>query len=142
MNDHYYLQCLESHLIPLPRPSRVGTDGNLQQIATDNRRAIFSCPYCGLVSAYFGREIRHVEAQTVDPFLTGDCRLVRVHAVCDGIDCKAPKAIHTVQDAGSGRWFGRVAPKDWRMSDSARCDSGHTLRVVFPIVEVPTENPF
>src|SRR5713101_7301720 len=67
--------------LPLPAPtSNAARDAGNQgekshsspashraEIDRDNRRAVFVCPYYGLVSAYYGRDILEMLRQTPDP---------------------------------------------------------------------------
>jgi hypothetical protein len=127
---HYFLRCPNnSHAIPLPRPNRAGTDGNLQEIDRDNRKAVFVCPYCGLASAYYGKGVQEHFLGTSDPFEAGECILVAVEVECDGESCGAQKVVHTIQGVATGTWRPKVSPKDWHFSESALCGAEHKLRL-------------
>jgi hypothetical protein len=130
---HRFLPCRNSHAIPLPRPSLLETDDNLQQKAMENRRAVFVCPYCGLVSAYFGREIVEHLVGTPSLFQLGECNLVSIEIECDGKNCEAQKVVHTIAGTVKGTWRPRVVPKDWQFSESALCGTGHRLRFDEPL---------
>jgi hypothetical protein len=125
---HYFLKCPSLHGIEIPRPKRLATDGDFREIATENRRAIFACPYCGVVSAYYGREIQEILVETLDPFLKRERSLVYMPIECEGVGCEAPKIIHTIIGTPLGTWNPTVTPKDWYFSDSAVCECGHKLR--------------
>jgi hypothetical protein len=125
---HYFLQCPNSHYIPVPPPILLETDGSPRKIPKENRKAAFVCPYRALVSAYSAQDIvRHQETGKESLFEANVCHLVAIQVECDGKNCEAPKVIHATQDAGKGTWNVRVAPKKWMFSDSARCGAGHKL---------------
>jgi hypothetical protein len=127
---NYFLRCRgpKSCAIPLPPPSRAEIDGSLQTIKRDNRRAVFVCPYCGLVSAYYGQDIQEMPLQTPDPFQAGECNLASIEVECDGENCRLQKLVHTIAASVSGTWRPKVVPRDWRFSDSAICEAEHKLR--------------
>ncbi len=141
---HRFLRCPNSCAIPLPRPSLLETDDNLRKKAKENRRAIFVCPSCGLVSAYYAREIVEHLTGTPSLFQQGECHLVSLEIECDGQNCEARKVIHTIQGDVAGTWRPKVAPKDWHFSETALCAVGHRLR--YDLAEAhhwaPAEIPF
>src|SRR5882672_108934 len=119
---HYSLKCPCGYSIPLPRPSREEIDGSLRQIRLENRKAVFVCPACGLVSAHYGQGIR--AEMTVDIpslFEAGGCGLVAIEVECDGENCESPKTVHAIQGTDKGTWQPNVAPKDWTFAPSAQC---------------------
>jgi hypothetical protein len=142
---HCYLQCPNSHRIPVPYSNPLGTDGSPRRTPTDTRTAVFVCPDCGLASAYSARDI--LEDRVLDipgPFLANECHLGAIQLECDGENCKAPKVIHVIQGDAKGTWKPKSIPKDWRFSDSARCAAGHKLRfdLSVPHRVEPSEMPF
>jgi hypothetical protein len=125
---HRFLRCPNSHAIPLPRPSHIERDDNLQEKAMENRRAVFVCPHCGLVSAYYGQDIVEQMAGTPTLFQLEQCSLVSIEIECDGKNCEALKVVHTIAGIATGTWTPKVVPRDWQFSESARCGAGHKLR--------------
>lgn len=127
----YCLLCPHDHEIPIPRPSRVGTDGNLRGTRTENRKAFFVCPVCGLVSAYYGQdiqELQNVPAQILDPFLENGYVLAAIEARCDDENCKALTRVHIVGGRSAGIWKSMtIDSRSWMCSDTALCDEGHNL---------------
>jgi hypothetical protein len=108
-----FLHCPNLHAIPLPRPSLLETIDSPQLRAKENRKVIVVCPYCGLGSAYFARDVR--EQMVLDKpslFEAGECLFVSVEVGCDGESCEAPKVIHTVQGVATGTWRPTAVPRD------------------------------
>jgi hypothetical protein len=131
LHKHSFLQCKSksSCTIPLPRPTLAEIERRLRQSAKENRKAVFVCPHCGLVSEYSTRDIlEHVIPDTPSPFQSGECILVSIQVDCDGQHCRTPTTVHVIQDTGTEKWKTKIAPKHWTFSDSARCPSGHKLR--------------
>jgi hypothetical protein len=126
---HYHLQCPNSHRIPVPHPIPLETDGSPRKTTTENRRAVFVCPYCGLVSAYSAQDLlQDQEIGKQSPFSVGVCGLFSLEIECDGKNCGALKVVHTIHNAGKEMWKEEIAPTNWTFSDSARCGAGHPLR--------------
>lgn len=130
---HRLLPCRNSCAIPLPRPSLLETDDNLRGKAKENRRAIFVCPYCGLVCAYYAREIVEHLVGTPSLFESGECDLVSIELECDGQNCAAQKVVHTIAGIATGTWRPKVVPRDWKFSETALCGAGHKLRFDEPL---------
>ena len=129
-NVHYVLECRRGphvHYIPIPRPSRLGTDANPPATATAGHKAIVACPECGLVSAYSESELQLQMSPRRDPFEAGECRLVFLRVECDDKTCDLPKAVHTVIGSGKGAWKEKVAPRDWEFDPECLCDKRHHL---------------
>jgi hypothetical protein len=142
---HFLLQCPNHHYIPVPHPNLLEINEGPQQTATENRKAVFVCPECGLASAYSTQDmVRHLSVGTPGLFQAGECHLVSLEIECDGENCGAQKLIHAIQGDKKGTWTPRVAQKDWTFSDSALCGAGHRLRydVSEPHQVTPTEMPF
>jgi len=124
---HCFLRCRNSHDIPVPCCKL----GRSQQIVEENRKAIFVCPYCGLVSAYYGKDMtaRQVRAEP-SLFEAKVCCLVSIDIECEVQGCKARKVIYMVQGVGTGTWKEGIVPRDWQFSETALCGDGHKLRFV------------
>jgi hypothetical protein len=142
---HCYLLCPKSHRIPVPYSSPLEIDGSPRRTPTDTRTAVFVCPDCGLASTYSARDI--LEDRILDtpgPFLADECHLGSIQVECDGENCKAPKVIHVIQGDEKGTWRPKAHPKDWTISDTARCEGGHKLRLdrSVPHHVEPAEMPF
>lgn len=124
---HSFLRCRNSCAIPLPHPP-LEMCANPQSKNTENRKVVVICPYCGLASAYSGRDVvQQVIEDKPSLFQDHECLLVSVEIECDSKDCEAPKVIYTVQGVATGTWRPKAVPKDWHFSDSARCEAGHKL---------------
>jgi hypothetical protein len=109
----------------MPRPSQLGQGASLP--LNSNRKTIIACPECGLVSAYWERDVKEFEAPRSGLFQSGECRLVSTSAECEDTNCHAPKVVHTVIGTGWGSWKEKVAPKDWKFLSDARCGNDHQL---------------
>jgi hypothetical protein len=126
---HCFLRCPNSCAIPLPHPSLLEKDDHPHSMPKGTRPIIVVCPYCGLASAYYERDVfQQVFVDKPSLFQSGECHLVSADIECDQLGCEAPKVIHTVQGVATGTWTEKVVAKDWEFSDSARCGAGHKLR--------------
>ena len=127
---HYFLRCKSPKhcAIPLPRPIRANIDGSLLQITKENRKVVFVCPYCGLVSVYCAQDIVEIPQTDIPSlFQSGECTLVAVEVECDDESCAVPKTVHAIQGASGGTWRPSTIPKNWTFSVAAQCDAGHKL---------------
>jgi hypothetical protein len=130
VNKHYVLECRRGphvHYIPIPRPSRLGTDASLQAITTAWKKATVACPVCGFVSVYSESDVQVQMSPKPDPFEADARRLVYLEVECDGRNCRVPKTVHTIMGNDKGIWKQKVAPKDWEFDFHCVCDKGHLL---------------
>jgi hypothetical protein len=142
---HNFLQCRNSHYIPVPHPTLLERDGSPRQRAKDNPKAVFVCPECGLASAYSAQDmVEHLVVEKLSLFQANECHLVSLQVECYGENCEAQKIIHTIQGNDNGTWRPTTAPADWSFSDSALCAAGHRLRLdgSKPHWAIPAEMPF
>jgi hypothetical protein len=127
--QHCFVLCPNTHMIPVPHSSLSEIDGSPRRLATDIPKVAVVCPECGDVSAYSIRDMKGgLVPDKPNRFQAGECRLVSIEVECDGENCKAPKVIHVIVGDEKGIWRPLVGPKNWRVSDSARCKGGHNLR--------------
>lgn len=127
LHRHYYLICGCLGRIPLPRPTQLDTHGNPLAITKDSTKEILACPDCGLVRAYSAQDLQWQMLPIPDPFLSKQCVLVSLEVECDGKNCVAPKAVHTILGTDKGQWRPKVVPKDFQFSSDARCGDDHQL---------------
>lgn len=128
---HCFLRCKSPNhcAIPIPHSSPLEIDGNLRRTTKESQKAVFVCPYCGLVSAYSLQDaVEHLVVDTPSLFQSNECHLAAIEVECDGKNCEAQKVIHVIQGDEKGTWRPTVSPKGWRFSESACCEAGHKLR--------------
>ena len=144
MYSHYSLRCPRSHDIPIPPPTRAEIGGSPQGTATGVKRAIFVCPYCGIVSVYSELDIQEKQAPTQHPFLGNGFDLVSIHVGCDGQNCAVPTEVHMIVENAKETSTLTAVPKDWKFADNARCSFGHKLEIQKDLLSKapPVPSPF
>jgi hypothetical protein len=135
MREQYFLRCGCGHSIPLPRPIPAEISGDQQEKDRADRKAVFVCTDCGLVSGYTSQDVRESFLPTPDPHQAKALTLGYIEPECDGARCEVPKRLYMLGSGPEslGSLPMRKTLKDWRISPSATCDAGHQLVLRCPM---------
>ena len=132
MNRLFALECHGcKNQIQIPRPTLIEPTSHQSGIPTVERRAVFLCNSCGLVSSYSDAEIRDYQSLEEDPFQCGRYVLCYALPRCDVQGCQAPRAIHVSVEHSrerdsTGAIFARLLV--WRTDGTAKCAAEHSLQ--------------
>lgn len=127
---HWFLDCPQHHLIPIPAPRPNSKDALAHMAPTDNPVLNILCHECGTVYGYCSALPRTgTQRDEADPFAAGGFRFAATQVGCDGGNCVAPKTIHAVLENNRGVWRLGTQPENWQFSDTACCGAGHRLHL-------------
>jgi len=140
----YFLECHSAarHRIDIPAPTLLAKGSNLATLTTVEKRAVFVCNQCAIVSLYSSKEIRWEESHTPDPFQSRAYSLNCLQAECDARSCALPKIIHVVFHVAGEPYPTNAA--SWWNDGTAKCDGGHLIEwnPQTGLVAVDSESPF
>lgn len=117
--------------IPVPVPIHTGRIADLEGLPRGERKAVFLCSQCGLVSLYSDADLRDQLLGTESPFAdgTGTMDLICIDAECDEGSYKSPIRIHALWDVARATLATTVPLNEWRFDGSVRCANGHPPRL-------------
>jgi hypothetical protein len=116
--------------IPVPAPIHTGRVADLEGLPRGERKAVFLCSQCGLISLYSDADLRDKILGTESPFLYKKLlELICVDARCDEGNCESPIRIHLLWDVARTTLATTIPMNEWRFDDSVRCANGHPPRL-------------
>lgn len=115
--------------IPVPTPIHTGRIADLEGLPKGERKAVFLCSQCGLVSLYSDADLRDQILGTESPFADGTLDLSCIDAKCDERSCESPIRIHLPWDVARATVATTIPMNEWRVDGSVRCTNGHPPRL-------------